>query len=1122
MVVLEALPLSVNGKLDRKALPAPEYVSGSGRGPANAREEVLCAVFADVLGLDGVGVDDDFFALGGHSLLAIRLVERLRERGVSVSVRALFQSPTPAGLAAAAVGGEQVVIPDNLIPVNAAEITPAMLPLVELTAEEIGRLVATVEGGAANVADVYPLAPLQEGLLYHHLLADGGEDAYVLPTVLEFDTRPLLDAFLGALQQVVDRHDILRTSIVWEGLREPVQVVWRRAELPVAELSIDPEGPAPVDQLLAAGGLTVDLGRAPLINIHIAAAEPDANRWLALVTVHHMTQDHTALEVLLGEVDAFLTGRGDELPDPLPFRTFVAHSRNGSERSEHERYFADLLGDVTEPTAPYGQVDVRGDGADSVRELIVLEEGLGERLREVARRAATSPATLMHVAWARVLGVLSGRDDVVFGTVLFGRMNSGAGSERVPGPFINTLPVRVRTNGLGALESLHAMRGQLAGLLGHEQAPLVLAQQASGVPADTPLFTSLFNYRHNAGLPAAPDGPADVLGIRTVYSREANNYPLTVSVDDNGSRLGLAVDAVAPIDPRAVGMLLRTAVTKLADAWETALDGGADLPLSTVEVVDDVERRRLLVEWNNTAVDLGGVLVPGLFEEQVVRSPGAVAVVADGVEVSFAELDARVSRLAEHLVGLGVGVESVVGLCLPRGVDMVVSILAVWRAGGAYLPVDPEYPAERVAFMLGDAGAVAVVAASAVEGVLPEGVRRVVLDEPGTAAALAALGGVVPDRVVLAESAAYVMFTSGSTGRPKGVVVTHGGLANYVRWAAGAYGTEGGAPLHSSLAFDLTVTSVLVPLVSGSPVVVSRAGGAEGLAEVVRQSAGFGLVKVVPGHLPLLGELLSDEQAAEMAGTVVVGGEALTGASVRAWLERAPGSVVVNEYGPTETVVGCCVLEVRAGDEVGESVAIGRPVANTQLYVLDGSLRPVPVGVAGELYIAGAGVARGYVGRAGVTAERFVACPFEPGARMYRSGDVARWTADGRLEYVGRADEQVKVRGFRIEPGEVQSVVAGHAHVAQAAVIAREDVPGDVRLVAYVVPIQGAEGLPAEVKAFAAARLPKHMVPSDVVVLDALPFTVNGKLDRKALPAPEYAGGVGRGPVSLQEELLCG
>ncbi|NEE12789.1 amino acid adenylation domain-containing protein, partial [Streptomyces sp. SID7499] len=963
VVVLDALPLTVNGKLDRKALPAPEYTTGAGRGPSNAREEILCAAFAEVLGLETVGVDDDFFALGGHSLLAIQLVEVLREQGVSVSVRVLFDSPTVAGLALSA-GADQVVVPENLIPEDTSVITPEMLPLADLTAEEVERIVATVEGGAANIADVYPLAPLQEGLLFHHMLTEGGEDAYVLPSVLEFDSRTRLDAFLTVLQRVVDRHDIFRTSFVWEGLREPMQVVWRRGLVPVTEIALDPHAENPEAALVTAAGLRMDLGRTPLIDVHVAAL-PDG-RWLALTRVHHLVQDHTALEVVLGEVEAYLTGRGGELPEPLPFRAFVAQSRGGVERAEHARYFAGLLGDVEEPTVPFDVLQAHGDGTDVVRAVEHLTPALEQRLRTAARRSGTSVATLVHVAWARVLAAVSGREDVVFGTVLFGRMNAGAGADRVPGPFMNTLPVRVRTGDLGVTDAVSAMRGQLAELLEHEHAPLSVAQQASGVAGDTPLFTSFLNYRHNVGV--SMDWAIE--GIRLVLSRERTNYPLVVLVDDNGDSISVAVHSVAPIDSDAVVTLMHTAVENLVSALEST----PELPLGGVEVLDAGERRRVLTGWNDTATGVRHPLVCELFGEQVVRAPDAVAVVADGVSVSYGELDARANRLAHVLLGQGVGAESVVGLCLPRGVEMITGILAVWKAGAAYLPVDPEQPTERIAFVLRDSRAVLVLTTEEILEDLPVGAARLVaVDDTFTEVQLAAAPVTAPEVSVCADGLAYVIYTSGSTGRPKGVAVTHGGVANYVASVPGRVGFgEPGAryALLQAQATDLGNTVVFASLVSGGELHVldeAAVTDPQAVAAYLSEHA-IDHLKAVPSHLAALGT------ECVPAKSLVLGGEAASPEWVRELVEAAGECAVFNHYGPTETTIGVATTQL-----VSERVTVGTPVANTRFYVLDERLRPVPVGVAGELYVAGAQVARGYVGRAGLTAERFVAEPFSSG-----------------------------------------------------------------------------------------------------------------------------------------------
>ncbi|MGW0991678.1 non-ribosomal peptide synthetase, partial [Streptomyces sp. NPDC002486] len=1077
----------------------------------------------------------------GHSLLAVSLVEQLRGRGVSISVRALFQTPTPAGLAAAA-GPAEVVVPPSLIPDGSEHITPDMLPLVELSEEEVERIVATVQGGAANIADVYPLAPLQEGLFFHHLLqTDGGTDVYAAPRVMQFDSRDRLDTFLGALQRVVDRHDIYRTAIVWEQLREPVQVVVRTAELPVREVSLDLQGPDVVEQLITAAGSTMDIGRAPLIDVHIAAQPDQDGGWLALLRMHHLVQDHTGQDVLLDEMRAFLSGREDSLPEPVPFRNFVAQARLGVTQEEHEQYFADLLGDVEETTAPYGLLDVHGDGNGVVRSRMDVDDEVGRRVRDVARSLGASPATVFHLAWARVLATISGRDDVVFGTVLFGRMNAGAGADRVPGLFINTLPVRVRVDGVSVGRALEDVRDQLAELLVHEHTPLRLAQQASGVPNGSPLFTSLFNYRHGKR-PQTEPGPNTATsskGMSTVYARTATNYPVAVSVDDLESRFGLNVDAVSPIDGQAVCRLLHTCL----DSVVTALEHDPDSSLSSMEVLDTAEKDRLLADWNDTAV--GGVasMVPALFEAQVRRTASAVAVVQDGAEVSFAELEARANRLARYLRDQGVGAESVVGLCLPRGMQTITAILGVWKAGAAYVPVDSTMPTERIAYVLADSGAVLTLTTGELLESLPaSGHRLVAVDAPESMRPSTESESPTEPAAPLPGQIAYVIYTSGSTGRPKGVAVTHGGLANYVTTVPRQIGLDrpGRYAVVQAQTTDSGNTLVFASLVTGGELHILDEDTVTDAVAVSRYLTDHRIdyLKAVPSHLAAL--TAGPEGAAGVlpGKALVLGGEEAPPELVAGLLAAAGEQRVFNHYGPTEATIAVATARLSPESIGSGAVPVGGPVANTRLYALDARLQPVPVGVAGELYIAGAQVARGYVSRPDLTGERFVACPYGgAGERMYRTGDLVRWTGDGRLVFAGRVDEQVKIRGFRIEPGEIEAVLAAHPQVTQAAVIARQDTPGDTRLVAYVVPASNGEitdapadataeaalsnVLPDALRTWASGRLPGHMVPSAVVALDALPLTVNGKLDRAALPVPEYAERQGRGPATPHEEILC-
>ncbi|HVY40056.1 MAG TPA: condensation domain-containing protein, partial [Polyangia bacterium] len=559
-------PLSANGKLDRRALPAPGGEAFGVRGyeaPRGELEQRVASMWADLLRVERVGRDDNFFALGGHSLLAVTLVERMRRAGLHADVRTVFSNPSVAGLAQALApepAGAQV--PPNLIPADAQAINPEMLTLVKLNQPEIDRLVATVPGGAANVQDIYPLAPLQEGILFHHLVGERG-DAYLVSILLTVGSREQLDGFVATLQSVVDRHDILRTSIAWEGLDEPVQVVHRRATIPLEVLDLDPQVGPIADQLKGryeARHYRMDLDQAPLLRT-VAACDAPGGRWLLLVLAHHLVIDHATLRLLVEEAEAIEAGQGDRLSAPVPFRNFVARARGGKRREEHEAFFREMLGEVEEPTAPFELLEVEGNGSgvDEFRRLLPAELSAG--VRAGARAAGVSTASVMHLAWALVLSRLTGQSRVVFGTVLFGRMGGGAEVERVLGMFINTLPVRIDVAEPTVTESLQATQGMLARIIEHEHASLALAQRCSGVPAQTPLFTALLNYRHTALEEGAQQPEPEVAsGPEVVWSEERTNYPVVLSVDDLGRELLLTAQVSAPASAQQVCALMETAL----------------------------------------------------------------------------------------------------------------------------------------------------------------------------------------------------------------------------------------------------------------------------------------------------------------------------------------------------------------------------------------------------------------------------------------------------------------------------------------------------------------------------------------------------------------------------------
>ncbi|RMT41056.1 Amino acid adenylation, partial [Pseudomonas syringae pv. solidagae] len=1005
---------------------------------------------------------------------------------------------------------DEVDVPAQAIVPGCERITPDMLPLIELDQAAIETIVARVPGGVPNVQDIYPLAPLQEGILYHHIAAEQG-DPYVLQAQFTIASRERFDEFATALQQVINRHDILRTSVVWEGLDEPVQVVWRKADLVLSEITIDPAaGPASeqLQQRFDPRHYRLDISQAPLLRL--AFTHDEVNQcWVAMLLFHHIAIDHAALDQVHHEIHAYLYGQSHTLGEPVPYRNYVAQARLGVTNKQHEGFFREMLGDVDEPTLPFGLQDVQGDGRHIKEASLALAPQLNLRLRTHARQRGVSAASLVHLAWGQVLGTVSSKRDVVFGTVLMGRMQAGEGADRALGMFINTLPLRVDVGAITVVQGLKATHERLTALLGHEHAPLVLAQRCSGVCAPMPLFSALLNYRHSAVGSVSEQTVKAWTGIHTLSSEERTNYPLILNVDDLGTGFSLNVQAVAGVDARRICVYMQTALSRLVEALESAPNSA----VCDLSVVPEAERQQLLVAFNDTTRDYPQQqTVQSLFEAQVRACPKACAAIHDGVAMSYAELNTRANRLARHLLGLGVQPGDSVAILLERSLDLLASQLAVLKCAAVYVPLDINAPVERQTFMIEDSQARVLLTYSQVS--LTTAAQRVDLDN-------LTLDGLKDTDLALpqsSESVAYIMYTSGSTGTPKGVLVPHRAISRLVINNGYAdFNAQDRVAFASNPAFDASTLDVWAPLLNGGCVVVVGQNDLlsplnfqrlllEQSVTVLWMTAGL-----FHQYASGLGEAFSRLRY------LIVGGDVLDPAVINRVLENNPPHHLLNGYGPTEATTFSATYEITS---VGDgSIPIGKPVGNSRLYVLDGHGQPLPLGVPGELYIGGQGVAKGYLNRDELTDETFVADPFDsdPQARLYRTGDLVRWRADGNLEYLGRNDDQVKIRGFRVELGEIEARLAEHPDVLEAVVLCRQDTPGDKRLVAYVTAQQPVDI--EHLRSHLQGLLPEYMVPAAYVQLDALPLTANGKLDRKALTAPDAQSLISRGYEAPQGEV---
>ncbi|SFY33420.1 non-ribosomal peptide synthetase [Streptomyces atratus] len=1088
-VVLERLPLTPNGKVDRRALPAPEGhrpdVSAAFAAPRTPTQRAVVGIWAELLGVDEVGADDDFFELGGHSLLAVRIASRLRrDLGVDVPYRTLFDAPTPALLATAV---------DALDPGTCAAIPRA-----------------------DRSAGALPLSFAQQRLWFLDQLAPGRAE-YAIPVGLRVEGDFAPDAFGAALTALAASHEILRTRFVADATGRPFQVVDAGREVAVDVHDARRLGAGAARAMLReAAGRPFDLAAGPLLRamaVRVADTE-----WLLLLTVHHIVSDGWSEGILareLGELyGAAVAGRPCTLaPLGLQYADFASWQRevlDGPALAGQSAYWRERLAGVRPLELPADhRRPAERSGRGGTVSFSVPADVAGAARRLAAGQGASLFMSLLAV-FQLLMAKYSGQDDIAVGSPVAGR--NRAETEDLIGFFVNTLVLRTDLSGDPAFtELLDRVKDTALGAYDHQDLPFERLVEELAPDRDlsrNPLFQTMFVLQNT------PDGhawqlPGAVVEPFAVREEEAK-FDLTLILTErpDGSLDGDLVFALDLFAPDTAERLAGHFTTLLCAAV-----AGPERRLSELEVLTGAERRRVLAEWSGTAsaADTGaeagaGATVHRLVEECAALRPDTTAVLSADGELTYRELNARANRLARHLRFCGAGPGAAVAVCLERGPEQITALLAILKSGAAYLPLDPEHPADRLAHMVADARAALVVTDSARAARLPDEPGRFLTDRDWPS--LADLPAHDPEPAASSGDLAYVIYTSGSTGRPKGVEIEHRSLVGLVRWTADTFGAAPGrrVALLAGVGFDAAAWELWPALATGATVCVPD--------DTVRLTPA--LLQRWLSERRVTGTFVSTPMLESLAALdwseptsleyVLTGGDAL----------RLPTGLrlpfrVVNNYGPTESTVVTTSAEVVTGTAVPP---IGRPVRGTFVYVVDRYGRPVPTGVPGELLVGGAGLARGYRGQPGQTAERFVTADVDgTPRRVYRTGDRVRWLADGQLEFLGRLDDQVKLRGHRIEPGEIEAVLLAGPDVAAATVVVREDAPGDKRLVAYVVPAAGATVRGEALRGRLRRELPDFMVPSAFVALERLPLTPNGKVDRRELPAPEPRASGAGGPA---------
>lgn len=1093
--VLESFPLTVNGKIDTKALPKPgintliEYIP-----PESKEERLLCSSVESLLGYEKVGLGDNFFSLGGHSLLVVRLRAELQAGGMNVQIRDVFSSSNLRFLAEKIrpFSEQELNIPENLIPTDAKSIAPKMLTLIDLTESEIDLICHQVPGGVENIQDIYPLVALQKGIHFHSLYG-GDESDYVTPVIISLRDKSSLDAFLIAIESVITRHDAWRTCVVYQGLSQPAQVVLKQVKLSVenVELYIPDDPISSIENYINQSSQYVSLVDAPLFRLQVIH-DINSDSLHTVIWQHHIISDHESLYLTLKEIGLHIVGEEKNLRPPQPYRNFVTYVLESKKSNSQIDFFRHKLSSFSEPSYPFGMHDIHTD-TSSIKTLVhEFPEGLCSRVRDVCRLNNVNTASFFHLVWAKVVSLCSNKSDVVFGTVVSGRMQSNVSTDQVMGLCINTLPLRVRLDEGTVLENLNTIYQELTQLLDHETAELAEIQEVSGVPQEQPLLSCLFNYRRSSKtLSSVKDH-----GFCIEKAIERVNYPISCNLDDYGDSFAFEIQLDESLSLENFRDYLLYTTSELLSALESdsnrAMGDICIMPDQLLEVFhcsgEGVVRAEQL-EFIHQA-----------FEQQVNKTPDKTALVFSGRSMTYSEVNKRANQVAHYLRGISADAfktDSIVGLCLGRSLEMIIGLLGILKSGAAYLPLDPSYPQERLLYMIENSAASAVLTQSVYGEIFSTlSVSAILLDDPAVRNTLStcSTSNLPYYEDACSNSLAYVIYTSGSTGKPKGVMLEHDGAVNLAYQQCTAFDVDDGAKvLHfASLSFDAATSEWMMALLSGAELHICDEEQRLSIDKLERILVGQSITHatlppVVLRSLPV--------HKKYHFRSLITAGEAIEQNVANAWAENYP---TFNAYGPTETTVCTSIDKIQSG----QPVTIGLPIGHLTMAVLNDQGVPLPPGVVGELYVAGRGLARGYIHNQNETDEKFLSLNVSGSKeqRWYKTGDLVRRLSSGKIEFVGRADGQIKIRGYRIELGEITQALTSMPEVDSAVTLVEDRNP-DV-LTAYFITaskVDSQDSLLNTVQSKLQHLLPSYMIPNRYVIVDDWPKTVNGKVDKNSL-----------------------